>query len=299
MAKSMNGQSNLFDLTTFEDSSSAISSPASADGRSHSDSPDGTTQEAYGQAVAPVSRSQARVTVKAAPMRATFGRRGFGSSQSAALSRSLVNKLKARLRTDGSIVFAMTWKEKATPLGRSVCLLRASARSISDSGSGSWPTPTTRDHKDGSAESCQNVPTNALLGRAVHLATWPTPVVNDTNGSGYCYSSRDHSKIALKLPGAARLVGWPTPDKSSGDGGLVSSSDFADATETYNEAGDTMSSRKTRLLVSGPMLNGSHAQTGSSGQLNPAHSRWLMGYPPEWDDCAVTAMPSSRKSQPK
>jgi len=31
-----------------------------------------------------------------------------------------------------------------------------------------WPTPTSRDHKDGSAQSCANVPVNALLGRAVH-----------------------------------------------------------------------------------------------------------------------------------
>lgn len=35
-----------------------------------------------------------------------------------------------------------------------------------------WPTPTGRDHKDGTAESCKNVPVNSLLGRAVH---WPTP----------------------------------------------------------------------------------------------------------------------------
>lgn len=31
-----------------------------------------------------------------------------------------------------------------------------------------WPTPTTRDHKDGSAKSCRNVPVNGLLGRAIH-----------------------------------------------------------------------------------------------------------------------------------
>jgi DNA (cytosine-5)-methyltransferase 1 len=31
-----------------------------------------------------------------------------------------------------------------------------------------WPTPTSRDHKDGSAQSCSNVPVNSLLGRPVH-----------------------------------------------------------------------------------------------------------------------------------
>jgi len=31
-----------------------------------------------------------------------------------------------------------------------------------------WPTPTGRDWKDGTAKSCENVPTNGLLGRAVH-----------------------------------------------------------------------------------------------------------------------------------
>ena len=39
------------------------------------------------------------------------------------------------------------------------------------------PTPTCRDWKDGSAEACQNVPVNSLLGRAVHQ--WPTPRAAD------------------------------------------------------------------------------------------------------------------------
>lgn len=31
-----------------------------------------------------------------------------------------------------------------------------------------WSTPSTRDYKDGTVESCKNVPVNSLLGRQVH-----------------------------------------------------------------------------------------------------------------------------------
>jgi len=50
-------------------------------------------------------------------------------------------------------------------------------------------------------------------------------------------------------------------------------------------------------LTSGLTVIGSPAATEKPGQLNPAHSRWLMGYPPEWDACAPTVIPSSRKSR--
>ena len=35
--------------------------------------------------------------------------------------------------------------------------------------------------------------------------------------------------------------------------------------------------------------------TEKPGALNPAFTRWLMGYPAAWDACADTATPSSRK----
>ena len=46
-----------------------------------------------------------------------------------------------------------------------------------------WPTPTQMDYKDGTAQSCRNVPENGLLGRAVHNRTlYPTPRAQSATG---------------------------------------------------------------------------------------------------------------------
>jgi hypothetical protein len=52
---------------------------------------------------------------------------------------------------------------------------------------------------------------------------------------------------------------------------------------------------QAQLTASGGSVSGSHAKTENSARLNPAHSRWLLGYPAAWDDCAPTVTRSFRK----
>jgi hypothetical protein len=164
-----------------------------------------------------------------------------------------------------------------------------------------WPTPMAGTPAQNGNNEAGN---NDSSRKTVALAAWPTPVVNDTTGSKYAYSQGNHDKKVLKLPGAADQAGWQTP-RARGDAGgdryLSGDTKNLEDQIRYNlmENPALPPHGPARLTATGEMLTGSSAGMESGGQLNPAHSRWLMGYPPEWDDCAVTAMPSSRKSQPR
>jgi hypothetical protein len=260
----------MFPQTTSDPTPSATSSPASADGASPSDSRDGLTLDLFGQEVAPASRSASPAKEQVLPTNGIYGRIGSVSSGSESLASSLAKTLMQQLDGAGSTLFSQTWKRRVTPRGRQFWAHTASARRTSDSDCGSWPTPMAGTPAQKGYHEAGN---NDSSRKTVDLCSWPTPTARDGRseyGTSEMMERRANRPEGKPLSKQVLLAGWTTP--------------------RANKWGEPDSHGTTVL--------GSPAQTEKRGQLNPAFSLWLMGYPPEWLSCAPQGTQSSRKPPP-
>lgn len=232
-----------------------ISSPASADGRSLSNSQIRLAAGACGQPVALASLSARQAKAQGLLTSGTYGRRSSTLLSNADLTRSLASKLLAEAHSNGSTLYTMTAKVRVTPSGLRICALRASARRKSGNGFTGWPTATARDWKGATKEKWGN---NARpLNEVAVLSGWPTPLASDALKGGLVTPRKN----AMALPETAQVVG------------------------------------PVRYTASGEILTGSSAGMERGGQLHPAHSLWLMGYPVRWLWCVpFRGKKSSKKS---
>lgn len=259
-------------------SRSVISSQASAAGLSHLDLLDGPTTGLSGPEAVPANLSARQAKALGLLTSGTYGPPGTGSFDSADLTASMESRLQPLC--SGGIWYRQTWKRKVTPAGRQLLAHTASAPRTSGSGSTGWPTARMTDGEknvrtvEGSLKEIARKGSPQDLNQAACLAGWVSPTAMD--GRRGSLPPRAHD-TGVPLDQMAALAAWPTP-----------------TTRDHKDGASDGMAPINGLLGRTAWLT---AEMGSGGQLNPEHSRYLMGYPAAWGYSGAMAMQSFLKPQ--
>ena len=161
-----------------------------------------------------------------------------------------------------------------------------------------WKTPTACS-PSGQEPADREAGGHAVnLQDQVRLAGWKIPCVPNggriSGNTADIGKHQDGTKAQIGLENEAKLSGWATPKVQRGDYQYGNGDHSQINLNLIGQARLTAFGEKPIGFLLGP--NGWEI-VPASGQLNAAHSRWLMGLPPAWDDCGVMGMGSSRKRQ--
>lgn len=254
-----------------------IFSQESLDGNSLCNSLDG--QDQLGPEVALASLSPRQAKEKGLLTSGIYGHPGSGSLNSVILQSSLANRLHQKMDLGGSMLFSMTWRQRATAAGRLYCHLHT-LRRTSGREFGFWATPAQRDYRsnNASAEHHQKrwkESRGKPLGEMVHQQILGLPL----------------SGFHAETESGALLASWPTPGMMDGT--------RAGVEQSYEHWLKSAARHKKKGVNKHLHLNAAADSSGNKGLLNPSFSRWLMGFPMNWDLCAPKGKSISHHSSKK
>jgi hypothetical protein len=169
----------------------------------------------------------------------------------------------SRVSLDGEWeTYSETWPRAGTTLSGIAYQRQPSVPHISETESGSWPTPKSQDAKHGAATAYELEHADKWAPYHLHVAIaaralWPTPAARDWRSG----KASPETMARNSRPLNEAVVSWPTP-----------------------QARDHRTGEAHR--VGDPARHGGwNLNDWVGGQLNPTWVEWLMGYPPGWTDC--------------